>query len=319
MQPLVSIIIPTYNRAHLIGETLDSIIAQTYQNWECVIVDDGSTDDTDTIMAAYIEKDNRFQYYHRPKIHLPGGNGARNYGLEQATGTYVIFFDSDDLMTLDHIQVKVEALLKQSCDYVIAKTKFFNSLDPWIERMYEGVRNGVTAEKFILQQLSWLTYDACIKADLAKSIDFNESLRSGQEFNYFSKLVLKSVDAVFIEKYLTLRRVHDDSIRGTLPNKDLVTVSAYTSCWYTYKDIHADASPRIRKGLLMRCIDMLYKCPKIKFPHTGALAKTVFREFGVWSSISFLCMRFLNTHFKKGYYFRKVIAKKYEKTGVTYN
>ena len=58
---LVSIIIPTYNRAHLIGETLDSISAQTFRNWECIIVDDGSTDDTATLIANYIKKDIRFQ------------------------------------------------------------------------------------------------------------------------------------------------------------------------------------------------------------------------------------------------------------------
>ncbi|WP_445734533.1 glycosyltransferase family 2 protein [Mariniflexile sp.] len=64
-QPLVSIIIPTYNRAHLIGETLDSVLAQTHQNWECIVVDDGSTDNTDTVLKTYCQKDSRFQYHHR--------------------------------------------------------------------------------------------------------------------------------------------------------------------------------------------------------------------------------------------------------------
>ena len=71
-EPLVSVIIPTYNRAHLIGETLDSVLAQTYQNWECIIVDDGSSDDTDEVIGEYVKKDNRFKYYHRPDEHLPG-------------------------------------------------------------------------------------------------------------------------------------------------------------------------------------------------------------------------------------------------------
>ena len=58
MIPLVSIIIPTYNRAHLISETLDSILAQTYINWECIIVDDGSTDATGKVINEYIKRDN---------------------------------------------------------------------------------------------------------------------------------------------------------------------------------------------------------------------------------------------------------------------
>ena len=69
--PLVSIIIPTYNRAHLIGETLDSVLAQTYQNWECIIVDDGSSDNTDDVVNDYVKKDPRFKYYYRPDEHLP--------------------------------------------------------------------------------------------------------------------------------------------------------------------------------------------------------------------------------------------------------
>ena len=315
--PFVSIIIPTYNRAHLIGETLDSILAQTYQNWECVIVDDGSSDNTDAVLANYLKKDSRFNYYKRPQQYLSGGNGARNYGLKMSVGKFVVFFDSDDLMTPNHLAVKIETILKLKCDYVIAKTKFFDALDPWAERMYEGVRKGVTAERFIMQQLSWLTYDTCIKSKLAKSIQFNELLRSGQEFNYFSKLVLKSVNAIFIEEYVTLRRAHEGSIRATLPNRDSVMVSAYTSCWFTYMDVKAEASPQIRKGLLMRCVDMLYKCPKIKFPHTPPLAKAIFKEFGVWPGISFLCMKFLNKNFEKGYYFRKVIVKANKKEGIT--
>ena len=79
MKPLVSIIIPTYNRAHLIAETLDSIIAQTYTNWECIVVDDGSTDPTDELMETYCKKDSRFQYYHRPKNRPKGANACRNY------------------------------------------------------------------------------------------------------------------------------------------------------------------------------------------------------------------------------------------------
>jgi len=103
-KPLISIIIPTYNRAHLIGETLDSIIAQTYQNWECIVVDDGSDDDTEEVMKSYIQNDNRIYYYHRPEEHLPGGNGARNFGFEKSTGEYIQWFDSDDLMEPNSIK-----------------------------------------------------------------------------------------------------------------------------------------------------------------------------------------------------------------------
>src|SRR5690606_927984 len=118
-QPLVSIIIPTFNRAHLIGETLDSVLSQTYTNWECIVVDDGSTDSTDALLASYCEKDARIQYHHRPKEHLSGGNGARNYGFKLSKGEYIQWFDSDDLMLNSKIEIKLREAIKNNADIIV--------------------------------------------------------------------------------------------------------------------------------------------------------------------------------------------------------
>ena len=80
MSDLVSIIIPTYNREHLIGETLNSIIAQTHTNWECIVVDDGSTDNTEEVLKNYKEKDKRFIFLKRPDNLPKGANTCRNIG-----------------------------------------------------------------------------------------------------------------------------------------------------------------------------------------------------------------------------------------------
>ena len=95
---MISVVIPTYNRAHLIGETLDSIMAQTYPDWECIIIDDHSTDSTDDIINTYLFKDPRFSYYKKPKQLPKGPSASRNYGLTKASGDYINWFDSDDLM-----------------------------------------------------------------------------------------------------------------------------------------------------------------------------------------------------------------------------
>jgi len=307
MNLLVSIIIPTFNRAYLIGETLDSILKQTYTNWECIIIDDGSSDNTEEVLNEYCKKDKRIQYHHRPVNRPPGGNAARNYGLKLASGDYIIFFDSDDLMTIDHVAEKINAIKNTDYDYVISKTKFFNKLDTYMEGRYRLINTELTAENYILQKINWLTCDICIKSNLAKSICFNEALRSGQEFNYYSKVVLKSVNACFIEKYLTLRRVHEGSIRSGLEFQARKMISAYISCWLTYRNIEHDASKRIKKGLLFRCIDMIYKNKGVKFPHKKELIITVFKEFGTKEGVSFVLMLFFNRYFNKGYSFRKRI------------
>jgi len=97
MKPLVSIIIPTYNRAGIIGETLESIIKQSFSDWECIIVDDGSTDSTEAVVKEYTEKDSRFKYYRRPHEIIKGANSCRNYGFKKSAGKYINWFDSDDL------------------------------------------------------------------------------------------------------------------------------------------------------------------------------------------------------------------------------
>ena len=86
MCPLVSIIIPNYNRADLIVETLNSIIAQTYTNWECIVVDDGSTDDSIKVIDEYSKLDPRIYLYIRPNHKRKGANSCRNYGLEMSRG-----------------------------------------------------------------------------------------------------------------------------------------------------------------------------------------------------------------------------------------
>jgi len=119
--PLVSIIIPTYNRAHLIGETLDSVLAQTYTNWECIVVDDGSADGTDKLLATYCEKDARFQYHNRPSNRLKGANACRNIGFELSKGEYVNWLDSDDIWSRNKIEEQIKILIVSDSDIVTCK------------------------------------------------------------------------------------------------------------------------------------------------------------------------------------------------------
>ena len=95
---MISIIIPVFNREATLNETLNSILSQTYSNWECVLVDDGSTDTTLFLIDAYIQKDNRFRVFSRPKNKPKGPSTCRNIGLENAKGDYVVYLDSDDIL-----------------------------------------------------------------------------------------------------------------------------------------------------------------------------------------------------------------------------
>jgi glycosyltransferase involved in cell wall biosynthesis len=121
--PLVSIIIPTYNRVHLIKETLNSVAAQTYQNWECIIIDDGSTDETKIVIEGYVKIDNRFKYYRRPDEKQKGANSCRNYGFELSSGEYINWFDDDDIMLKNFLEEKIK-LFTSEIDLVICSGEY---------------------------------------------------------------------------------------------------------------------------------------------------------------------------------------------------
>lgn len=102
---LVSIIMPTYNRAHLIADSVSSVLEQTYLNLEIIVVDDGSTDNTPEVMAGF--SDSRLRYIRQPNR---GRSNARNHALSLASGEYVTFLDSDDLYVPKKVEIQVDYL-----------------------------------------------------------------------------------------------------------------------------------------------------------------------------------------------------------------
>lgn len=104
----ISIIIPTYNRGNIISLTLDSIKAQTYTNWECIVIDDKSTDNTKLIVSDYVNKDKRFHYIQNQR--KKGAQGARNTGLFYCDSDWVFFFDSDNKLHPTCIEKLMQAI-----------------------------------------------------------------------------------------------------------------------------------------------------------------------------------------------------------------
>ncbi|MEL4429147.1 glycosyltransferase family 2 protein [Shewanella mangrovisoli] len=104
-QPLVSIIMPSYNSAKTIAESIDSVISQTYQNWELLITDDVSFDNTRDIVRSYCAKDNRIKLF---ELDINSGAGAsRNNSIENSKGIYIAFLDSDDLWFSDKLSTQI--------------------------------------------------------------------------------------------------------------------------------------------------------------------------------------------------------------------
>lgn len=133
--PLVSIIVPCYQQAQYLPETLDSVLAQTFSNWECIIVNDGSPDNTEIVAIDYCAKDSRFQYI---KQNNQGLARARNNGIRMSKGEYVLPLDSDDKIGPSYLEKAVSHIQGDpSCKVVYCKAEYFDGRSgPWHLRDY---------------------------------------------------------------------------------------------------------------------------------------------------------------------------------------
>lgn len=151
MEPLVSILIPTFNYGDYIGETLTNVLAQSYDKWECIIMDDGSTDETPKIVHQYSERDRRIRYNRQSN---KGLSAARNSAFRLASGKFIQLLDSDDLLSPHKIERQV-ALMENHPEIGISYTDavYFRHGNPnEYFRNFEYIKDG----EFELNDTQWI-------------------------------------------------------------------------------------------------------------------------------------------------------------------
>lgn len=205
-QPLVSIVIGAYNVERYISRTLDSVIAQTYEHIEIVIVNDGSGDATGNIIEAYSKKDNRIVVVTQTN---QGVSAARNTGFRVAKGEYFSIFDADDIMMPTKIQSQVEFLVSNAhADLVYSNVYYFIDGAYDIYRHDLAIVSGPSVYKKLLQCGNFI-YTSTVSFR-RKIFDqhggFDETLRSAEEFEYWLRLAQHGVKIVHQDQYLTLCR-----------------------------------------------------------------------------------------------------------------
>ena len=192
----VSIIIPTFNSSKYLKATLDSVLSQTYANWECILVDDGSIDLTETISVNYQEKDNRFQLYKRP-VDLPKGpSSARNYGVSKAKGDYLIFLDADDLLATTCLENRVAQFQQNpECDFLVFQMERFLDEPDFSknEIVVEQDKNRVL-ESFIQLHGQWPITGPVYKTNFFKTICFHTNLVVFEDLEVAIKAIMQATD-----------------------------------------------------------------------------------------------------------------------------
>ncbi|UZD22897.1 glycosyltransferase family 2 protein [Algoriphagus halophytocola] len=153
----VSIVIPSYNYAGFLGNALDSVMAQTWKDWEVWIIDDGSTDQTQEVVQQYLQQDHRVHYHYQQNMGL---SHARNKGLSLCTGAFVQFLDADDLLSEEKLRLQVKHL-KENPEVSISycQSWYFHSNTP--EQLFEDLE---------LKNISTLPIMDCKGVELVRSL-----------------------------------------------------------------------------------------------------------------------------------------------------
>jgi glycosyltransferase involved in cell wall biosynthesis len=216
IKPKISVLIPTYNRGHLIAETLESILAQTFSSWECIIVDDNSSDNTAEVIERYLQ-DIRFKFITKPKDFLKGANSSRNYGLELSRGEYIYWFDSDDIIHPLTFEICMNEFSKSSIDFCrFQRAMFFDDFDNKNFENYNRDENVLSIDKYQIEKIinNDLPFNTCSlmwRKESLGSEKFNDKLLYAEEWEYYCRLVSNNLKGSSINKVLIYARKHADS------------------------------------------------------------------------------------------------------------
>lgn len=211
MNNLVSIIVPCYNQAEYLAETLDSVLAQTYPYWECIIVNDGSPDNTEEIALLYCNNDNRFFYFYKNNGGLAD---ARNYGIKKSHGKYILPLDSDDKIAPIYIE-KVINCYQNNPNLKLVYTNV----------MHFGIIEGqCDLPAYDYNRLLYMNHIVCTcmykRNDYDKTVGYNTNMIYGLEDWDFLISLLGPEDLVErIEEPLFFYRKKEISMLNKLPNK----------------------------------------------------------------------------------------------------
>ncbi|MCD7819996.1 MAG: glycosyltransferase family 2 protein [Lachnospiraceae bacterium] len=212
---MVSVVIPSYNRKQTICDCINSVLGQTYQNLEIIVVDDGSDDGTFELFRKPIDPRVRFYRYDENK----GACYARNLGCNYAKGEYIAFQDSDDIWHPEKIEKQLACLKKNNADFVFCGMNRINPLDnsnfyyPNIE-----YKNGEDALSQILTNNPISTQTILLKREVVENVRFDTSFKRYQDWDYALQVAKAGYCIIFMNEALVDSIIQTNSISSTVKN-----------------------------------------------------------------------------------------------------
>ena len=220
--PKISIIIPVYNVEEYIGVTLDSLLNQTLREIEIILIDDGSTDSSRCIIESYAKKYNNIKLICQKNS---GPSIARNRGIKEATGEFIVFVDSDDLLPENSLEIRYNTAIKENADIVIGGTYKFNSEKKW--PMKTHFLGDEEKDIRIDSDILW-TVGPCnkiFKSSLIKEIRFPENIKYAEDQVFIIDAYIKAKKIYSINNVIYYYRVRETENNASLTQQRNINAS----------------------------------------------------------------------------------------------
>ena len=223
---LISVIVPCYNQARYLAEALDSVKYQTYTSWECIIVDDGSPDDTADVAKRFCNLDKRFKYL---KKENGGLSSARNAGLQFARGVYIQFLDADDFIHKEKFLSAANYINNfPECNLVLCNFKLYNdNLNQYTLPEF-SINKHITFKDIITDwDIAFVIPIHCgiIKKEIMP--EFNEQLKAKEDWLFWIEIFKHIKDYHFINEFYAFYRRHNNNMTNEYEFIKENTLSAY--------------------------------------------------------------------------------------------
>lgn len=227
-EPLISIIVPVYNTEKYIGKCLDSILKQTYKNIEIIIINDGSTDNSENICKQCASKDSRIKVFN---LKQGGVSNARNTGISKSNGEYIGFVDSDDYISENMYKLLVESIISTKSDISVCNvTRKSSDLDKLENKgIIEYTQEEYLRKYFKInsQTCEYYPVNKLYKREIVDNDMFPKKYREGEDTFGVLKTVFKSKKICYIPEKLYFYRMNENSVTAKYSETDLELIDVW--------------------------------------------------------------------------------------------
>lgn len=271
---MVSVIVPVFNAANFIHRSVESIINQSYNDLEIILINDGSTDNTIELLNAYAEKDNRIRVIDQDNI---GVAATRNVGLKNAKGEFILFIDSDDWLELDAIERLIE---KMDNDTDIVFCSFDNANVPAEVIINESLkiekwnREKQQLEFMRHQQMTGMLWNKLIRNCIIKDVKFDETVGYGEDAQFLWAILKNSRQMVVSNEVLYHHVLEDSSISHlSFSEKKYTAIPMWEAINVEVEQNYFYLNQLAKERLLAQSIFSLYEINKSNYNNKDNIKK----------------------------------------------